>query len=103
MEKSRQNKIKSESIFKAKHYYMLAYNEYQQNGDSNKRRDYIFYMISYINLYRINGGKRLGKNYKDYDKIFNCYRPLTELEEEYHEKLIFEPTIEDYKDMKYWI
>ena len=78
----------------AQYYYNIACKEYQENGDTNKRRDYIRKMIEFLNMYKVNGGKHLDNE---------NYLVMKYLEEEYYEELIFAPTIEDLKEMKYWI
>ncbi len=85
---------KSEMLKKAVYYYNLQQKELNEHGDTSKRRDLIGEMIGMLNIYEINGGKRLS---------LDIYKPLVELKHEYYEELIFTPTIEDLDEMRYWL
>ena len=85
---------KNEILERAKTYFCFADTEYRLYGDTNKRREYIWNMIDYMNEYEKNGGKHLS---------LDIYKPLLELKKEYYEELIFTPTVEDLEEMKYWI
>jgi len=85
---------KSELLKKATHYYFMQNKELHENGDTTKRRNYIYDMIDCMNRYINCGGKYLGRS---------IYKPMIELKEEYYEELIFTPTVEDLEEMKYWL
>lgn len=82
---------KYEILHKANKYYNMARIEHKENGDTNKRRDYMYKSLTlFEQYYEILKGK--SKFYKE------AYK---ELKEEL-EQVSFTPTKEDIEEMKYW-
>lgn len=79
--------LKYARIYNARHE-----KEYNENGDTIKRRNLLHEALQYYIIYYEIGS---GKNQQD----VGIYDDLKLLDEE----LYFQPTIEDIQEMKYWI